>query len=118
MGRPPSKEAPGFGRRVAAARKEHGLTQSQLAAALGVSQKMIDYYERRATNVTAEVVTKLAQTLKVSADELLGIKPQREKPGPKSTLRRQVEQIERLPKAKQKAISEILDMAVKSNGAD
>ena len=56
IGRPPEKEAPEFGKRVAAARKEQGLTQTQLATALGTSRKMIDYYERRATNVTTDVV--------------------------------------------------------------
>lgn len=117
IGRPPKKEAPEFGKRVAAARKERGLTQAQLAKALGITQKMIDYYERRASNVTVEVVRKLARVLHVSSDELLGIKPKKAKPGPKSKLRRQIEQIEQLPKSKQQAISEILDMAVKSRVA-
>ena len=115
IGRPPEKEAPEFGKRVAAARKERSLTQAQMATVLGTSRKMVDYYERRATNVSADVVRKLAHALNISADELLGIKPKRAKPGPKSKLRRQIEQVEQLPKAKQQAISEILDMAAKSN---
>ncbi|MFO7899034.1 MAG: helix-turn-helix transcriptional regulator, partial [Planctomycetota bacterium] len=68
-GRPPSKEATDFGRRVAAARRESGLTQRELADRLGVSQKMVDYYERRAENVTANVVCRLSEILAVSADE-------------------------------------------------
>jgi transcriptional regulator with XRE-family HTH domain len=111
------KSTPEFGRRVAAARRERGMTQSQLGNVLGISQKMIDYYERRASNVTADILKRLSNVLGVSSDELLGINSKKAKPGPKSKLRRQIEQIEQLPKAKQQAISEILDMAVKSRDA-
>ena len=111
-GRPPSKEATDFGKRVADARRQRGLTQCELADLLGVSQKMVDYFERRASNVTADVVCKLADALRISADDLLGLQPARAKPGPKSKLQRQVEQIERLPLAKQKAIVQVLDMAL------
>ena len=118
MGRPPKKEATEFGKRVAAARRKKGLTQRELAELLGVSLKMVDYYERRASNVTIDVVRKLAKVLGISADELVGISGKRTKPGPKSKLRSQIEQIERLPKAKQQTISEILEMAVKSAASD
>jgi transcriptional regulator with XRE-family HTH domain len=113
-GRPPTKDATDFGKRVAEARRQHGLTQREFASLLGVSQKMVEYFERRAENVTADVVKKLATVLDVSADDLLGLKPKRVKPGPKSRLQAQLEQIQRLPRAKQQAISEVLDMAVKS----
>ncbi len=111
-GRPPSKEATDFGKRVADARRQRGLTQRELADLLGVSQKMVDYFERRASNVTADVIRNLADVLKVSADDLLGLQSARAKPGPKSKLQRQIEQIERLPLAKQKAIAQVLDMAL------
>ena len=113
-GRPPSKDAPDFGKRLAEARKQRRLTQRQLAAVLGVNQKMIEYYERRASNVTAEVIKKIANAFGMSADELLGIKSKRSKPGPKSKLQTQVEQLERLPLSKQQAIIQVLDMAIKS----
>ena len=113
-GRPPTKEATDFGKRIAEARRQSGLTQQQFADLLGVSRKMVDYYERRATNVTADVVKKLSAVLKVSADDLLGLESKRPKPGPKTKLEIQIEQIQRLPKGKQQTISELLDMAVKS----
>ena len=53
-GRPPSKVATDFGKRVAEARRQRGLTQRQLADQLGVSQKMVDYFERRAENVVVD----------------------------------------------------------------
>lgn len=111
-GRPPTKDATDFGKRVAAARRERGLTQRELAEHLGISQKMVEYYERRASNVTADVVCKLSEVLHVTADELLGTSPQKARPGPKSRLQRQIEQIERLPQSKQNAIVQVLDMAL------
>ena len=113
-GRPPTKDATDFGKRVAEARRQRGLTQREFASLLGVSQKMVEYFERRAENVTADVVKKLATVLEVSADDLLGLQPKRVKPGPKSRLQTQIEQIQRLPRAKQQTISEVLEMAVKS----
>lgn len=113
-GRPPIKEATAFGQRVAKARRERGLTQRELAEALGVSQKMVEYYERRASNVTADVIRTLSETLRVSADELLSTESAKAKPGPKSKLQWQVEQLERLPPSKQKAIAQVLDMALQS----
>ena len=114
-GRPPSKEATDFGKRVAAARRKRGLTQRELADLLGVSQKMVEYYERRASNVTAEVVRTLSEILGVSADELLGIKAKTSKPGPKSKLEHQIQKIERLPPSQQKAIVQVLDMALNAS---
>jgi transcriptional regulator with XRE-family HTH domain len=113
-GRPPTKEATDFGKRIAEARRQRGLTQQQFADLLGVSRKMVDYYERRATNVTADVVKNLASVLDISADNLLGLESKRPKPGPKSKLQIQIEQIQRLPKAKQQVVSQVLEMAVKS----
>jgi len=116
-GRPPIKEATDFGKRLAAARKLRGLTQAQLAALIGESQKMVDYYERRATNVKTNVVTRLADTLKVSADELLGIQPLKSRPGPKSKLLQQFEHIRQLPKSDQELVSRLLNRFLgNSNG--
>jgi len=111
-GRPPTKEATDFGKRVALARHERGLTQQELADRIGVTRHMIDYYERRATNVKTEVVVKLAAALNVSTDDLLGRQEVRPKPGPKSLLRRRLEDIERLPRHAQKQITTVVDALI------
>jgi DNA-binding transcriptional regulator YiaG len=49
-GRPATKAAPLFGQRLSALRKARGLTQRELAEALGTTREMVDYYERRAIN--------------------------------------------------------------------
>ena len=108
-GRPTTKSAPEFGQRLATTRKQRGLTQDRLARAIGVSQKMIDYYERRAVNIKSETIRKLAHALQISVDELMGTKPLKAKPGPKSRLMRQFEQVERLPKADQELVGRLLN---------
>jgi transcriptional regulator with XRE-family HTH domain len=64
----------GFSKRLIAIRKERGLTQTQLAKAIGTSPRMIAYYEHHVKNIPSHVILKLAKALKVSADELLGLK--------------------------------------------
>ena len=110
MARPTTKRATDFGTRLTGARQAAGLTQTQLAERLSVSQQMIDYYERRAKNPTADFIRKAAATLNVSVDQLLGheVKNGR-KPGPPSQLERRLSAVRRLPRDKQKTVLQFLD---------
>jgi transcriptional regulator with XRE-family HTH domain len=67
----------GFGMRLSELRKAAGYTQVQLAQALGMSQRMIAYYESIEDNPLAKILRLLAQTLRISTDELLGVSPAR-----------------------------------------
>jgi transcriptional regulator with XRE-family HTH domain len=110
-GRPASKEAPPFGQRLTALRKSKGWTQSDLAERLGLTQKMVDYYERRATNPSLALLEQAAAALEVSVAELLGSEPQtiRRKPGPASQLELRVARIQRLPRKEQEFVIRFLD---------
>ena len=111
-GRPPQKEAPPFGKRLTAIRREKGLTQRELAELLGTTQKMVDYYERRAINPALEVVRSCARALGVSVVELLGHEaaaPLRRKPGPVSQLERRFERVKQLPRSDQEFVIKFLD---------
>ena len=55
-------------------RLEKGLSQAQLAKAIGVSQKAIDYWERNINEPKASYVISLAKFFNVSADFLLDLK--------------------------------------------
>lgn len=115
-GRPAQKDAPPFGQRLSATRKARGLTQQQLAELLDMTVKGIDYYERRARNPSSEFVQRAADALGVAVTELLGENrrgPQRKR-GPSPKLQRQLEEIHRLPKAKQRFVSELLDTVLKT----
>lgn len=73
----PKKKAPttSFGQRLYALRKARGFTQVRLAKALGTTQRMISYYETEVELPPSLVIVSLARILRVSADELLGLKP-------------------------------------------
>src|SRR5208283_720066 len=64
-----------FGERMQAIRKARGLTQVQLAEAAGTTQRAISYYETEAGFPPSPAVIDLARALKVTTDELLGLKP-------------------------------------------
>lgn len=113
-GRPPSKEAPPFGRRLAAARKARGLSQVQLARLLDTTQKTIDYYERRAANPTMEVVERAAAALDVPVTDLLGVEAARppSRRGPAGKLRKVFESASALPRRQQEKIAEFVALYI------
>jgi len=117
IGRPPQKEAPPFGQRLAAIRKEKGLTQKELAERLGVKREMVDYYERRAINPALEVVQSCAKVLKVPVSALVGDEqplPAKAKSGPQSQLQRKFEQVKKLPRKQQEFVLQFLDTVIKN----
>lgn len=59
--------------RIKELRLEKGLSQAQLGAKIGVSQKAVDYWEREVNEPKAGYIIKLAHFFEVSADYLLGI---------------------------------------------
>jgi transcriptional regulator with XRE-family HTH domain len=59
--------------RLRAVREARQLTQKELAARVGLSDKAIWYYEKGQNDPSAEVLTKLAKALEVSLDYLVGL---------------------------------------------
>ena len=114
-GRPTDRKAPPFGERMATLRNALGLSQADFAAKIGSTREMVNYYERRAKNPTADFVQKAAKILGVSVDELLGFKPlSPRKPGPASKLQQKIERLRQLPEAKQKLVLDLLDTVLQS----
>lgn len=72
--------APSFGARLAELRKAAGLTQVELAEAIGTSQRMVAYYERTEDYPLARLLRHLSRALGVSADELLGLAAVKSRP--------------------------------------
>jgi transcriptional regulator with XRE-family HTH domain len=111
-GRPPTKEAPAFGQRLAALRKERGWTQPQLAEQLGVSVKAITYYEREASNPTTKTVEQIAEVFGVAPADLIAgqnARPQKRKSGPPSRLEQIFDRISELPRSKQQVVADMLE---------
>jgi len=106
----------GFGSRLAALRKERGLTQHLLGERVGVSNRVIHYYEGETEYPPAHLITPLAKALKVSTDELLGIREVKQERSPENAaLWRRLRKIEALPKRDQKALLHYLDALVQKN---
>jgi transcriptional regulator with XRE-family HTH domain len=107
-GRPPTKDAPPFGRRMAALRRQKGLSQRELGERLSTTQKTVDYYERRAVNPTLDLVERVAAALEVSPAELIGdgVASARasKRVGPTGKVQKLFEDVSRLPRRQQEHI--------------
>ncbi len=115
-GRPPTKDAPPFSRRLAALRRQKGLSQRELAERMQTTQKMVDYYERRAANPALEVIQKAAAALEVAPAQLIGddaapLKVSR-KAGPTGKVQRVFEDVARLPRRQQEQIVKVVSALV------
>jgi len=111
-GRPATKEAPAFGQRLAALRKERGWTQPQLAEVLGVTVKTVTYYERAASNPTAKTLDRIAEVFGIDPSELingLDSRPRKRKSGPPSRLQLLFERLSKLPRSKQQVVADLLE---------
>ena len=109
---PPMKERTlhGFGARLAQLRQAKGLTQAELGAAAGVSNRVIAYYEGDGAQPPGAMLVDLARALKVSTDELLGLAPITEKTSPKTArLLKRLRRVEELPPADQRAVLKLVD---------
>lgn len=105
-----AKTLVGFGSRLAAVRQGRGMTQAELGKAVGVSQRVIAYYETESQQPPGALLAALAQALTVSADELLGLKPVVEKRSPqRACLLKRLEKITDLPATDQRTVLKLLD---------
>ena len=111
-GRPAQKKPPAFGARLAALRKQCGLSQAQFAEKADISREMVGYYERRTDNPESAFVVKAAAVLGCTTDMLLGVEPGKAKAGRKSKLDRYMEQVRELPRADQQYVLRFLEQAL------
>ncbi len=123
LARMPSQKEPQtvFGARLIAARRARAITQTQLAQAIGSTQRAISYYEAEGGNPSLDVVTKLAKTLGTTADDLLGIVAESEPASTETTderrLWRRFRQLLTLPEKDRRAVLRMLDSLSKTQAA-
>jgi len=87
-----------------------GYSLRELAAEVGISHRMLVYYEKHSEHPPAHLLPQLAKTLGVTADQLLGIEKVKTDGGAKDTkLWRRFSQLEKLPPAQRKPIIQIID---------
>lgn len=101
-----------LGARLKQARLAQAMTQAELAEKLGIAQQTLAHYEVGRLRVPVSLLPILAQTLRLSFDEILigrqlGRVPG--KRGPASRLEQQIEAVARLPKSKQRFVVDMID---------
>ena len=100
----------GFGPRLVQLRQARGLTQEELGALVGLSNRMIAYHERDDAQPPGAMLAPLATALRVTTDELLGLAPLTETMRPRTArLMKRLQQIEELPAAEQRAVLKMVD---------
>lgn len=106
-----------IGERLARLRRERGITQAELAQKLDLAQPNISDYERGILRLNADLILKIAQILKVSSDELLGLRQPKPGRAPRDhKLTRRLQEIERLPRRDQEALLRTIDAFLSKSG--
>lgn len=103
-----------FGRRLVALRKKAGYTQVELARELGITQRMISYYEGHTDYPPSALLPDLAEILGVTADQLLGMKPIKKTPKPDTRLQRRIKQIEKLDTKEKRQVIQLMDTFIEA----
>jgi transcriptional regulator with XRE-family HTH domain len=108
-----------IGNRISAIRKKRGITQIQLAEAVGITQKLVSSYEVGRITLSAEMLLRLAKSLGTTADEILGLKDQStDVPALSLRLMKRMSVIEKMPEIKKKHILRTLDDSIKANSPE
>ena len=122
MGRKAKTERTEFGERLVTARQQLGLSQAEVAEALGITQQSYAGWERRETALKPEYLLQLASTLKVTVDHLLGTEQKestiRQPSGPPGKLRRVFEKASQLPRHQQNKVAEFVEAFVNQHASD
>lgn len=109
-----SKEEKAFfaqlGARIAQLRKAQGITQTQLADTLGVSQQTITAYEVGRRRIQVSSLNVIAAALGVAVEDLIGTPPtSTSKRGPAPKLQQQMDRIAKLPKTQQRFVMQVIE---------
>jgi transcriptional regulator with XRE-family HTH domain len=114
MARPSSKPRPKQGSRLATLRKAAGLSQTELAKAISVSQQTVAYWETSAVPPRSDVLPKMAKALGVRVEDILGDAPVNavRQPGPVGEVQRTFEEVRKLPRKQQRKVIEMVQALV------
>ena len=111
-----------LGSRIAALRKERGITQMQLAEMLGVSQQAMNSFEKGRRRVPVSALPVIARVLGHSVDALIDDSTPAaqlstaKKRGPSPKIQQQLERVNALPKPDLRAVMRVLDSMLAQAG--
>ena len=106
-----------LGQRIAARRKQRGMTQIALGEALNLGQSVIASYEIGRRRVPVSLLIPLSKALNIAPTELLEVESEPGKRGPLPKLQRQIDQVSRLSRTQQQFVSKFLDTVLLQQNA-
>lgn len=105
-----------FNKRLAALRKARGLTQEELGKKVGVSKRVITYYETKSKYPPTHLIAPLSKALGVTTDDLLGLKGIKVDLDPEhAALWRRLKKVESLSVRDKKALFHYLNLLLKKS---
>ncbi len=101
-----------LGAHVTTLRKDRGMTQAELARAIGVSQQAVFAYELGDRRISVLVLTKIAKAFRISVEELIRMSKPVAVPKGRLSPRcvRHAERLQALSKSQQRFIIRIIDV--------
>jgi transcriptional regulator with XRE-family HTH domain len=111
---------PTLGERLRQLREERGFSLREFSKIIGISYRMIHYYEANEGSPSADILLQFATALEVSADQLLGLEPLRNTKKRKTTpenvrLLRRLRQVESLPAKERRTVLQLIDALVQGH---
>lgn len=111
-----TEEGKNFGRRLAQLRQTAGYSQREFAKEVGISQRMVVYYEKQTERIPVDLLPRLAKTLGVSTDQLFGMEKTKDESRMRDNrLWRRFAQVEKLSPGERKPIIQLLDAFLKKS---
>lgn len=114
MPKPATSSTESVSDRITRMRKEFGYTQIEIAEQLDVPQSVVSAFESGGRRFHADILIRYAELFGVSVDELLGLQTPAQN-GQKVSVHmtRRMQKIQQLPKARQKALLQTIDLFLK-----
>jgi transcriptional regulator with XRE-family HTH domain len=106
-----------FAKNLIAIRQKKGISQVELGKRMGLSQRVISFYEGRSEGPSPELLTRFALALGVDPKELIGMKksvPPEDLPS--RALQKRWSVLAKLPEEDQKYIAKTIDMLAERRG--
>ena len=99
-----------FGSRLVTLRRRAGYTEIEFSAEAGIARRTLNYYEKRNGHPGMHILTRMAQVLNISIDELVGTVSIKRAATPRDKRRQlQVEQLERLEPAERHEVLRVIE---------
>lgn len=108
-----------FGKKLFEVRRRKGLTQTQLGEKIGVTKRVIAFYEGNTDGPPPDLLKKMADALAVTVSYLVGETPTKQVGiDVKPTVRKYVKKLQKLPQKQQQTAFRIIDALAAESGID